>query len=64
MVRETDIGERLARIETKLDAVLTSDTDKEKRLRSLERWKWSHALSGGALAIVLAKFGIPMPGAH
>ena len=62
MVRDSDIGERLARIETKLDAVLNSDTDKEKRLRSLERWKWSHAISGGAVLALMAKLGIPMPG--
>ena len=31
---------RLARIETKLDAILLRDDDHELRLRALEQWKW------------------------
>lgn len=57
-------GERLVRIETKLDAVLTNDKDKEKRLRSLERWRWSHGVSAAAFFAVLAKLGLPIPAQH
>lgn len=61
MTTREEIGERLARIETKLDTALTNDKDKEKRLRSLERWRWSHGVSAAAFLAILAKLGIPIP---
>ncbi len=57
-----DVIDTLARLDTKMNQILEKDADKEKRLRSLERWKWSHAISGTAFALVLAKLGIPLPG--
>ena len=32
--------DRLARIETKLDILLTNRDDHEERIRGLEQWKW------------------------
>ena len=40
------------------------DDDKEKRLRSLEKWRWAHSVSGVAILALLAKLGIPTPGGH
>lgn len=42
--------ERLARIETKLDNYAESNSDKEKRLRSLERERWTWR--GGLAAVI------------
>ena len=53
---EEDCIDRLARIETNLQAAIASDKDMEDRVRSLEKRQW-HFL--GALAIfgaMLAKF--------
>lgn len=66
-MRDEGISATLARIETKLDRVIQEKEDHEKRIRSLEKWKWSHALtgvSGGLLVAVAAKLGIPIPGGH
>ena len=54
----------MARLETKMDAVLSQDKDKEKRIRSLEKWRWGHSLGALALAAFLTKLGLPMPGEH
>jgi hypothetical protein len=51
----------LERIETTVGTVVANDQDKEKRLRSLERWRWSHVLSGGIVLATLAKLGIHLP---
>lgn len=48
---ELMVGERLARIEVKLDQVLNTDTDHETRIRALER-VWLKA--AGAAAVVSA----------
>lgn len=64
MVTREQISDRLARIETKLDAVLGNDADKEKRIRSLERWRWSHAVPAAAFLAILAKLGLPMSPQH
>lgn len=64
MVTREQIAERLGRIETKLDAVLDNDADKEKRIRSLERWRWSHGASAALFVAVLAKLGLPMSAQH
>ena len=45
--------ERLARIETKLDGYAAGCSDKENRLRSLERERWTWR---GGLAAVIALF--------
>lgn len=58
---EEDCIDRLARIETNLQAAIASDVDMENRVRSLEKRQW-HFL--GALAILgalLAKFSIHYP---
>lgn len=58
-------NERLARIETKLDLVVTSLTEKqadhEKRLRGLERRQWASAGGVGVVSFVAAKLGLPWP---
>lgn len=51
-------GERLVRIETKLDAALSKDDDHEQRIRALERARWplpsaAVLLSAGALVTTL-----------
>ncbi|OLT46497.1 hypothetical protein BJF85_16775 [Saccharomonospora sp. CUA-673] len=42
------MSERLARIETKLDALIDQRTDHEQRLRKLERWALIVAVGAGA----------------
>ena len=54
--------ERLVRIETKLDAALTVQTDHEARIRSGEKRQWLHTGALVVLAPYLAKFGIHLPG--
>jgi hypothetical protein len=57
----SEIVERLARIETKLDAALTVQADHETRMRATEKKQWYHS---GALALAAAyfsKFGIALP---
>lgn len=53
-----DVVERLARIETKLDARIEASKDQEDRLRWIERESWLHR--GGALAVsfVMFKLGV------
>jgi hypothetical protein len=46
-------GERLARIETKLDELLLAKKDTEDRIRGLERARW---LLAGAITLVAALF--------
>ena len=66
-----NIVDALARLETKMDAVLEKDKDKETRLRSLEkrqgahsRQQWVHSITVTIFAAVLAKIGLPLPGGH
>lgn len=58
-------GDRLTRIETKLDIVVEhltkKDDDHEKRLRTMERRQWQWAGGVGAFAFVAAKIGLPWP---
>lgn len=48
MTHDTTVVERLARIETKVDSLLTRDDDHEVRIRRLERWG---LLLAGALGL-------------
>ena len=48
---EVVVGERLARIEVKLDQLLGTDSDHEQRIRAIER-AWLKA--AGAAAVVSA----------
>jgi hypothetical protein len=57
----TDIVDRLARIETKLDVVLERASDQEVRLRGVERKQWYHSGGIAAAAFVLTKLGVPWP---
>lgn len=50
---ESEIIQRLTRIETKTDTLLDHKIDQEKRIRSLEK-KWYTSI--GALFIALATF--------
>jgi hypothetical protein len=56
-VSEPTVGERLARIETKLDQALASHADHENRIRRLERALWMvggfAAAGGGSLGALL-----------
>lgn len=45
-----DFGERLARIETKIDALLEGRSDHERRVRVLEQWRW---LTLGGSAVIM-----------
>lgn len=45
-----DVLDSLARLETKVDTLLDGDKDKEKRIRSLEQWRW--VIAGGAAVAV------------
>lgn len=68
-MRKDDLGERVATLHTKIDALLTNDVDKEKRLRSAERKiermgtlnKLAHGISGALFLAILAKLGIHFP---
>ena len=57
----TEIVERLARIETKLDSALSIQADHETRMRAVERKQWLHSGGVAALAAYLSKFGIALP---
>lgn len=61
MTEET-VGERLVRIETKLDGLLSQRDDHERRIRILERRLWlatgaSAVLAGGAVQVINAVVG-------
>jgi hypothetical protein len=56
-----DVIDALARLETKMDDVRRSHHDHERRLRSVERWRWAHSLSAVAILTVLSKLGLPIP---
>ena len=58
-----DVIAALWRIETKTDALIKNDDDKEKRLRSLEKWRWLHTVPLAAVAALAAKLGLPI-GSH
>jgi hypothetical protein len=49
----------ITRCETKLDALLSNDKDREDRLRAVERKQWYHTGVWAVLALVAAKFGFP-----
>ena len=53
---------KLARIETKVDLLLTGNTDHEKRIRSLERGQWTFAgiatVLGALLPALAHRMGI------
>lgn len=51
-----DIRERLARIETKLDQLVTQ----EDRLRSVEKKQWYHTGMLALAGALLYKIGIPL----
>lgn len=57
-----DHGERLVRIETKLDIALKTHEDHEDRLRSIERKVWSVSgamgLASFALTLLAKKIGL------
>ena len=52
-MEHTDFGERLVRIETKLDIIIENENDKERRIRRLERGLWY--VSGAFAAILFLK---------
>lgn len=53
--RSDGIGERLARIEEKLDAALENVLDHEKRLRGLERFMWGSVAVAAFVGGIAAK---------
>lgn len=55
----SDVIERLARIETKLDDALERGKDHEERVRSLEREQWLHRGGATVVAFIAAKLGLP-----
>lgn len=57
----TEVVDRLARIETKLDAALKTKDDHETRLRSVERKQWLYAGGVAAVSAYLSRFGISLP---
>lgn len=48
--------ERLVRVETKLDTIITSGGDHEKRIRSLERGWWKQMGAMGVITVIAAKY--------
>lgn len=54
-----DHGERLARIETKVDILLTREGRNEDRLSAVEKKQWLHSGGVAVVAFFLSKFGIP-----
>ena len=49
----------LVRLDTKMDYIVNNDADKERRLRSLERWRWmlmGAATAAGAVAGYIAQY--------
>jgi len=50
------VASTLARIEQKVDTLILNDTDKETRLRSLERSKWWMLGAAGAVGYLLDLF--------
>jgi hypothetical protein len=63
-VKITDMHDTLIRIDENVKRLVEKDTDKEERIRKLERSRWYHSGAVAAFAFVLSKLGIPMPGAH
>lgn len=59
LTADTELAERLARIEVKLDAVLSNHNDHESRIRRLERALWIAtgfaAAFGGGIGSVITK---------
>lgn len=53
-MNDTDVNDRLARIETKLDAFLMTTNDQEARLRKLEARQSALFGGGGIVAAGLA----------
>jgi hypothetical protein len=53
-------GERLVRIETKVDVLLQTRDDHESRIRSNEKWRWG--ILGAPLAALFSLFGLQLPG--
>lgn len=56
-----DHGERLARIETKVDLVLDSMGKLDTRTSAVEKKQWMHSGVVAVIAVYLSKFGIPIP---
>lgn len=56
-----EIIEGLTRVETKVDMLLQRELGSELRLRSVERRQWYHSGVVAVLALIAAKFGIPVP---
>lgn len=52
---DAGMSERLARIETKLDALIDQRTDHEHRIRKLERWALLAAGAAGAVGGTVAQ---------
>lgn len=49
----------LVRLDTKMDYIINNDADKERRIRSLERWRWmlmGAATAAGATAGFVAQY--------
>lgn len=59
MTTPDPVGERLARIETKLDQALANHTDHETRLRRVERALWTATglatAAGGSLGAIVSQ---------
>ena len=53
----TEVVERLARIETKLDAALATDADHEKRLRAVEKKQWWLSGVAAVVGFLASHFG-------
>lgn len=59
-VIESEVAERLARIETKVDMLLGGEKKTDRRLSAVEQKQWYHS---GALALggfILYKLGLPI----
>lgn len=57
-----DFGERLARIETKVDMLLERESRSEKRLRSVEQKQWFHTGGLATAVFLIGKLGLwPLP---
>ena len=58
-VSRTEDHDLLVRLDTKMDYVISNDADKERRLRSLERWRWmlmGASTAAGAVAGFVAQY--------
>lgn len=61
MALSSEDRERLIRVEAKLDQLIESKSDHERRIRWLERYSWLLIGGGSIVSAVLGKYGFHSP---